>query len=65
MEQKSKDYFRYGEPKGAEGREALESMNKNHRRLSEWGLSTLPLIEPGTILDIGCGGGMQLSMLGG
>jgi len=65
MEQKPKDYFRYGKPKGAEGREALESMNKNHRRLSEWAVSLLPPIEPEKILDIGCGGGMQLSMLGG
>ena len=64
MEQKPPDYFRFGDPKGVEGREALESMNSHHKELSEWAMSLLPSINPNNILDVGCGGGMQLTMLG-
>lgn len=64
MEQKPPDYFRFGDPKGDEGREAMESMNSHHKDLSEWAMSLLPSIKPDNILDVGCGGGMQLTMLG-
>lgn len=64
MEEKPKDYHRYGEPKGAEGRETLEAMNVSHRELSEWAMTLLPSLDPKKVLDVGCGGGMQLSMLG-
>lgn len=64
MEQKPPDYFRFGDPKGVEGREALESMNSHHKELSEWAMTLLPPMEPDNILDVGCGGGMQLTMLG-
>lgn len=65
MEQRPADFFRFGDPKGAEGRESLVSMNEHHRELSEWALSLLPSdINPLNILDVGCGGGMQLLMLG-
>jgi len=65
MDQRPLDFFRFGDPKGAEGRGSLESMNEHHRELSEWALSLLPSdLNPRNILDIGCGGGMQLYMLG-
>ncbi|MGE0014603.1 MAG: class I SAM-dependent methyltransferase [Candidatus Methanomethylophilaceae archaeon] len=65
MEQRPADFFRFGDPKGAEGRESLASMNEHHRELSEWALSLLPSdLSPRNILDVGCGGGMQLLMLG-
>ncbi len=64
MEQKPPDYFRFGDPKGDEGRKALESMNSHHKDLSEWAMSLLPPMDPSDILDVGCGGGMQLMMLG-
>lgn len=38
-------------------------MNDHHRELSEWGLSKLSVDEPKRILDIGCGGGMFISLL--
>ena len=38
-------------------------MNEHHRPLSEWALSKLPDISPEAILDIGCGGGMMISLL--
>lgn len=57
-----KDQFK--RPVGEEGRRVIEHMNDHHRGVTEWGLSVLPDIRPKKILDIGCGGGMCLSLLG-
>lgn len=51
-------------PSGEDGREIIESMNDHHRPLTEWALSKLPEIDPKWILDIGCGGGMLIGILG-
>ncbi len=64
MDERPQDYFRFGDPKGEEGRETLEKMNIEHKELSEWAMSLLPSISPERILDVGCGGGMQMKMLG-
>lgn len=53
----------YGKPEGEDGREVIRSMNKHHRKLSEWALSHITDDEPSWILDIGCGGGMQMSLM--
>lgn len=53
----------YGKPEGEEGREVIRSMNRHHRKLSEWALSHITDGEPSRILDIGCGGGMQMSLM--
>ena len=53
----------FSNPEGDEGIERLKGMNEHHRPLSEWALSSLPDISPGSILDIGCGGGMMISLL--
>jgi len=50
-------------PVGEEGRQVLAEMNVHHRELSEWALSKIPDIVCGRILDIGCGGGMLISLL--
>ena len=50
-------------PQGEEGEERLKDMNEHHRPLSEWALSVLPEMNPDGILDIGCGGGMLISLL--
>lgn len=64
MDQKPIDFFRFGDPKGNEGRETLKTMNERHQELSEWALSLLPSdLRPRNILDVGCGGGMQLMLL--
>ncbi|MCL2890599.1 MAG: class I SAM-dependent methyltransferase [Methanomassiliicoccaceae archaeon] len=53
----------FKKPVGEEGRSLLEEMNRHHRKLSEWALSKLPMKECKKILDIGCGGGMLISLL--
>lgn len=58
------DIDQYKRPIGYEGRRVIEHMNDHHRDVTEWGLSKMPRIEPKNILDIGCGGGMCLSLLG-
>ena len=53
----------FSNPQGEKGIETLKGMNEHHRPLSEWALSQLPDIHPDSILDIGCGGGMMISLL--
>ena len=53
----------FGNPQGDEGIERLKGMNEHHRPLSEWALSQLPELRPRSIIDIGCGGGMMISLL--
>jgi len=40
----------------------MESMNEHHLPLTEWALSRLEGVEPGGVLDVGCGGGLALSL---
>ena len=53
----------FGNPRGEEGIERLKGMNEHHRPLSEWALCQLPEMRPDAILDVGCGGGMMISLL--
>ncbi len=46
-------------PKGELGRSLLNRMNKSHESLAQWGVSHLD-IENEDILDIGCGGGVNV-----
>lgn len=57
------DHSQFKNPKGEDGRTLLKDMNDHHRALSEWALSNLPDICCSDILDIGCGGGMLISLL--
>ncbi|SUB89850.1 Rebeccamycin O-methyltransferase [Porphyromonas macacae] len=45
------------------GRLLLQGMNWGHNRASLWGLSTVNFGTPVNLLDIGCGGGRNLSNL--
>jgi len=56
-------HSQFRKPVGDEGRVLLEEMNRHHRELSEWALSKLPAERCAMILDIGCGGGMLISLL--
>lgn len=53
----------FSNPQGDEGLERLKGMNEHHRPLSEWALCQLPEMKPESIIDIGCGGGMMISLL--
>ena len=57
------NFGQFREPLGESGRKTLEQMNEHHRDLAEWALSVIPDICPKKILDIGCGGGMAISLL--
>jgi len=59
------NFGQFREPLGESGRKTLEQMNEHHRDLAEWALSVIPEIRPKKILDIGCGGGMAMSLLAG
>lgn len=53
----------YGKPQGDEGRSIMRSMNVHHRDLSLWALSWIADEDPRRILDIECGGGLQISLM--
>ena len=52
---------RFCEPAGAAGKLLIASMNIFHTPVSLWGISHLDLAGNEKILDIGCGGGINLS----
>ena len=47
-------------PQGELGDELLDWMAKNHENLAKWGVSHLNVNEDDVILDIGCGGGVNV-----
>ncbi len=47
-------------PEGVLGRLMLLGMNAGHAKMADWGISTLKIVEPDEILDIGCGGGRHI-----
>lgn len=49
-----------GNPQGKLGNIQLKSMNKEHTPVSLWGLKHLDIKDDDIILDIGCGGGMNV-----
>jgi ubiquinone/menaquinone biosynthesis C-methylase UbiE len=50
-------------PSGWLGRITLWRMNVSHSRLTDWGLTHIPMESHFTILDAGCGGGRTVSKL--
>lgn len=49
-----------GNPKGKLGEELINDMNVNHENLAQWGVSHLNISKESVILDIGCGGGVNV-----
>lgn len=47
-------------PHGEEGYETIENMNENHREISEYAFECLEVGKNDKILDIGCGGGVNI-----
>lgn len=50
-------------PSGLFGRFMLWEMNRQHSKLTDWGLSHAAIKKTDTILDVGCGGGRTISKL--
>ena len=50
-------------PEGLLGRCMVDSMNRAHAALADWGLCNLPEIIPSQIVDLGCGGGRNIHVL--
>lgn len=50
-------------PEGFLGRLMIGGMNGGHAKLADWGMQYLPDEEPGSILEIGCGGGRNAGEL--
>ncbi|MCJ7713004.1 class I SAM-dependent methyltransferase [Candidatus Bathyarchaeota archaeon] len=50
-------------PTGLHGRTVAASMNKSHSALSKWGLNKINLGSRFVILDVGCGGGKNLTRM--
>ena len=49
-----------GNPKGELGEKLIDNMNRNHEKLARWGVSHLDIAKDSVILDIGCGGGVNV-----
>lgn len=47
-------------PQGELGDKLLDDMNVNHEALAQWSVSHLDITKEDTILDIGCGGGVNV-----
>ncbi len=49
-------------PEGEAGAQMLARMNQRHRALTEWGFSQIKWQRRDEVLDVGCGGGMAISV---
>lgn len=49
-----------GNPQGELGEKLINNMNVNHEKLAQWGVSHLDILKDSIILDIGCGGGVNV-----
>lgn len=47
-------------PEGELGDQLLDRMNQSHESLAQWGVSHLDIAKDDVILDIGCGGGVNV-----
>ena len=50
-------------PKGKLGQIQLKSMNKEHTPIALWGLKHLNITDKDIILDVGCGGGININRM--
>ena len=63
MNIKNKYYQNAKKPKGLFGIHILNRMNRSHFDLSSWGRSFLNDLKADSIIDIGCGGGMNIEQM--
>ena len=50
-------------PQGLGGKLMVSMMNSGHTKMAKWGLGYLDIKENDTILDVGCGGGANISYM--
>ncbi len=50
-------------PEGVMGKMMVNGMNSGHAKMADWGFSHLPKIQPDEVVDLGCGGGRNVSEL--
>lgn len=53
----------YGKPEGKEGEQLLDNMDYHHTPVSLWSIDHMKLQETDTVLDIGCGSGLNVKRL--
>ena len=58
-----KFFDNYRKPEGKLGGMIAKSMNKEHTPVSLWGLSHLDINDNDIVLDVGCGGGINLKRM--
>jgi ubiquinone/menaquinone biosynthesis C-methylase UbiE len=63
LDKKTKLASQFVKPAGWFGRFNLWGMNRRHSKLTDWGLTHIPIEKHFTILDVGCGGGRTVSKL--
>lgn len=49
-----------GNPQGKLGEKLINNMNVNHENLARWGVGHLDISKDAIVLDIGCGGGVNV-----
>ena len=59
-----KDYVsQTRKPEGFLGKLMLNGMNSGHAKMADWGFTHLPQLDPGRVVDLGCGGGRNAGEL--
>lgn len=53
----------FGNPQGLLGRWMLSGMNMGHTAMAKWAFAQFDVLDEGTIVDIGCGGGFNIKRL--
>lgn len=54
-----------GKPRGFWGKMMINSMNKGHVEVTDWGLKHIKINKTDTVLDVGCGGGKTVDKVAG
>ena len=52
-----------GKPRGFWGNLMINSMNKGHIEVTDWGLKHIKINKTDTVLDVGCGGGKTVTKI--
>lgn len=59
----TEEKVRFGKPQGKEGESLLDQMDDHHTPVSIWAIKHMDIKETDTIVDIGCGSGLNIRRL--